>query len=183
MSLLSEEGRTLATIRVTQACVAMYLQRSAYEKIISQFPTFATYVEAVARLRLKPTVDNESKSIKDMLEESRGHIINRNSQKALSAQRGVGGRCAQLGGRLKSVCSANTSRVMSRLSTVGAGGLGGGSPNGRSEEQDAEGDAWEAAGQEEDDEEEGAPRSVPASEAASSSRSGGKKVAFGAFEA
>ena len=55
MALLSREGLTLATVRVTEACVVMYLERSAYENIVSQYPAFARYVEAVARLRLNST--------------------------------------------------------------------------------------------------------------------------------
>lgn len=85
MSLISDAGRTLASVRVSQACVSMYLDREAYHRVCAQYPTFRNYVEAVVRLRLKTTVHAkhsggggaklDEMSVQEMIHNAEGAIV------------------------------------------------------------------------------------------------------------
>jgi len=63
MALLNQEGTTVASVRVSGFLEAYHLSISAYMQLLSTFPAFKSYVEAVARLRLEALIKAEAKDV------------------------------------------------------------------------------------------------------------------------
>ena len=169
MALLSDEGRTLATVRVTVSCVTMTLSVSSYKQVCELYPTFRRYVETVARLRLKRLEDDDgggskgkrrdSSSLQQMLQNSKGRMVKKTKEGGAGKKK----RSCSVWGSTKGL----TSRMSSRLSSRGGapassgalwgrvkGGLGhrrDAPPTGGAQSDQDAGSKWEKEGEDEGD--------------------------------
>ena len=53
MALLSDEGRSIASVRVASYCEGYCLRRDSYHSLTGTYPSFTQYLQSVARLRLQ----------------------------------------------------------------------------------------------------------------------------------